>query len=261
MSNIHPTAIVHKNAKIADDAIIGPYAYIGENVTIGSRSEVMLHAVIDGNTTIGEGNKIYPSACIGLQPQDLKYKGEQTRLIIGDNNQIREFATMHLSATLEEDTVVGNNNLLMAYTHVAHNCQIGSNIVMANAVNLAGHVHVHDYAIVGGLTAVVQFVHIGAYAFIGGASSIKKDIPPFTRGQGADHYRVSGINSIGMTRKGFTPEQIFAVKKIYKLFYHSRLNVSQAIEAAEALPDITKEQLLFIKFCKESVRGITRQHE
>jgi len=261
MTHIHPTAIIHKNAQIATTAIIGPYAYIGEHVTIGEGTEVMVHAVIDGNTTIGNNNKIYPSASIGLPPQDLKYKGEQTRLIIGDNNHIREFSTIHLSASPDEDTTVGSNNLIMAYAHIAHNCHVGSNVIIANAANLAGHVHIHDYVAIGGLTAILQFVKIGAYAFVGGASGIKKDIPPFTRGQGSDHYRISGINSVGLSRRGFTAEQIDAIKKVYKLFYHAHLNVSQAIATAEALPELTKEQLMFINFCKESSRGINRYHE
>jgi len=261
MANIHPTAIVSPTAHIADDVIIGPYAYIGDNVSIGSGTEVMTHAVIDGYTTIGSHNKIYPTASVGLPPQDLKYKGEKTRLTIGDHNHIREFSTIHCSNSTEEDTTVGSHCLIMAYAHVAHNCHIGSNVVLANAANLAGHVIVSDYVVIGGLTAVLQFVRIGSYAFVGGASGIKKDLPPFTRGQGSDHYRVSGINSVGLSRRGFTTEQIDAIKKVYKIFYHSHLNVSQAIETAEKLPDLTPEQLIFIDFCKSSTRGINRHYE
>ena len=258
MIEIHPTAIVHPDAILGENVIIGPYVVIGQFVKIGAFTEVMPHAIIEGRTTIGKNNKIYPSASIGLPPQDLKYKGEPTKLQIGDNNHIREFSTIHLSATLDEDTVVGSNNLIMAYAHIAHNCQIGNNIVLANAVNLAGHVHINDFVVIGGLSAVHQFVKIGAYAFVGGASGVKKDIPPFTRGQGMGKYKVVGLNSVGLSRKGFSSDSIEAIKKIYRIFYQSNRNVSQAIEYAESLSSLTNEQKIFLDFCKNSSRGITR---
>lgn len=258
MVQIHPTAIVHPDAIIGEGVVIGPYAIVGQYVKIGDYTEVMAHAIVEGRTTIGKNNKIYPSASIGLPPQDLKYKGEPTRLIIGDNNHIREFSTIHLSATLDEDTVVGSNNLIMAYAHIAHNCQIGSNIVLANAANLAGHVHIHDFVVVGGVTAIHQFVRIGAYAFIGGASGVKKDVPPYTRGQGMGKYKIVGLNSVGLSRKGFSNEQIEAIKKMYRLFYLSNMNVSQAIEHADLMPDLTNEQKMFLDFVKNSTRGICR---
>ena len=256
MANIHPTAIVHKNAELACDVVVGPYAIIGEHVKIGENTEIMAHAVVDGRTTIGKNNKIYPSACVGLPPQDLKYKGEPTKLVIGDNNQIREFTTLHLSATIEEDTVIGSNNLLMAYTHVAHNCQIGNNIVIANAVQLAGHVQIQDHVTIGGLSAGNQFVRVGVHAFIGGCSGFNKDVPPYTRGQGSRAYIIAGINTTGLSRRGFTDAQIEAITQVFKIFYHSKRNVTQAIEHAESLPDLTTEQKIFIDFCKNSKRGI-----
>jgi len=261
MTNIHPTAIIYSGATLADDVTIGPYACIGENVSIGSGTEVMAHAIIDGHTAIGSYNKIYPSASIGLPPQDLKYKGEKTCLKIGDYNHIREFSTIHCSNSPDEDTTVGSHNLIMAYAHIAHNCHIGNSVVLANVASLAGHVIVEDFVTIGGLTAVLQFVKVGCYAFVGGASGLRKDIPPYTRGQGTDRYKISGINSIGLERKGFTTEQIEAIKKVYKIFYHSHLNVSQAIELAESLPDLTTEQQIFIDFCKNSTRGINRHYE
>jgi len=258
MKQIHPTAVVHPNAKIGENVIIGPYAIVGEHVQLGDETEIMAHAVVEGWTTIGKGNKIYPSASVGLPCQDLKYKGEPTKLIIGDNNHIREFSTIHCSATLDEDTVVGSNNLIMAYAHIAHNCRIGSNVILANAVNMAGHVHVHDYVIVGGVTAIHQFVKIGEHAFIGGTSGIKKDIPPYTRGQGMGKYRIVGLNSVGLARRGFSREQIDAIKEIYKIFYRSKMNVSQAIEYIEQIPELSTEQRVFFEFVKNSKRGITR---
>jgi UDP-N-acetylglucosamine acyltransferase len=262
MIDIHPTAIVHPDAIIADGVRIGPFAIIGQHVSLGEGTEVMAHALIEGRTTIGKSNKIYPSASIGLPCQDLKYKGEPTKLFIGDHNHIREFSTIHLSATLEEDTVVGSHNLIMAYAHIAHNCQIGNHIIIANAVNLAGHVHIHDFVVVGGMTAVHQFVKMGIHAFIGGASGLKKDVPPYTRGQGgAGEYRIAGLNSVGLMRKGYTEEQIRAIKNIYKIFFQSNLNVAQAIEQAESLPALTPEQKIFVDFCKNSARGINKHSD
>ena len=260
MSNIHPTAIIHPEAILKDSVTVGPYAIIGQYVQIDENTEIMAHAVVEGRTTIGKNNKIYPSASIGLPCQDLKYKGEPTKLRIGDNNHIREFSTIHLSATIEEDTVVGNNNLIMAYAHIAHNCQIGSNVIIANAVQLAGHVHIQDYAIIGGMTAVHQFVRVGVHAFVGGASALRKDIPPYTRGQGMDRYRIAGLNSVGLMRRGFSKETIEAIMDIYKVFYSSNMNVSQAIEHAESLTNLIDEQKIFLDFCKTSDRGISRNN-
>ena len=261
MKNIHPSAIVHPGAVLNAGVVIGPYAIIGEHVVLGDNTEVMAHAIVEGRTTIGKNNRIFPSASIGLVSQDLKDKGGATKLVIGDNNVIREFSTIHLSATLEEDTVIGHNNLIMAYAHIAHNCQVGNNIIISNAVQLAGHVHVDDFAVIGGLTAVHQFVKIGTHAFVGGASGLRKDIPPYTRGQGMDRYRIAGLNSIGLSRRGFSNETIEAIMKIYKIFYLANLNVAQAIEQAETLQNLIHEQRIFIDFCKNSGRGINRNKE
>ncbi|MCL1827464.1 MAG: acyl-ACP--UDP-N-acetylglucosamine O-acyltransferase [Candidatus Cloacimonetes bacterium] len=257
MSNIHSTAIVHPEAQLAPNVTVGPYAIIGQYVSIDSGTEVMTHAIVEGRTTIGKNNKIYPSASVGLPCQDLKYNGEPTKLIIGANNHIRELSTIHLSATLDEDTVVGNNNLIMAYAHIAHNCQIGSNVILANAVNLAGHVHIADFVTIGGMTAVSQFVEIGKHAFIGGCSAIKKDIPPFTRGQG-NPYSMAGINTVGLSRRGFSDAEIEGIVQIFKIFYLKKYNVAQAIEHAENIKNLTDGQKTFIEFCKSSKRGIVK---
>ena len=261
MKQIHPTAIVHPDAILERGVKIGPYAIVGQNVRLGENSEIMAHAIVEGITVLGKNNKVFPSASIGLPCQDLKYQGEATKLIIGDNNHFREFCTVHPSATLDEDTVVGSNNLIMAYAHIAHNCQIGSNVILANAVQLAGHVRIDDFVTIGGMTAVQQFVRVGIHAFVGGASGLRKDIPPYTRGGGSDKYRIAGLNTVGLSRRGFSNVTIEAIMKIYKLFYHSSMNVSQAIEYAESFSDLIEEQKIFIEFCKRSIRGINKTRE
>ncbi len=256
MSSIHPTAVIQPGAVIGENCTIGPYCHIGANVVLGANNTIAQNVIIEGYTTIGEGNKISAYAIIGTDPQDLKFKGEATRLRIGNNNTIREFVTINRSNMMEEDTVVGNNNLLMEYVHVAHNCQIGSFCVIANVVQFAGHVHVHDYATVGGVTAVHQFVHIGTHAFVGGASAVKKDIMPFTRGQG-NPYKTVGLNSVGLMRKGFSNETIAGIKEIYNLFYRSKLNTSQALAKAMEMQGLSPEQLKVIDFVKNADRGIS----
>jgi len=257
MTKIHPTAIVNPKAQIGKNCIIGPFCIVHEKVKMGDNNELVSSVVIDGPTTIGNGNKFFHSAVIGTDCQDLKYNGEPTQLIIGNNNTFREFCTINRSATMDEPTQIGDNCLFMAYSHVAHNCILGSNLIIANAVNFAGHIHVHDNVIIGGMVALHQFVKIGTYAFIGGKSGIKKDIPPYTRGEGFP-YKVMGLNSVGLQRRGFTNESIKSIKDVYKLFYKSGLNTSQAMEKALAIPDLTKEQKVFLDFVKDSDRGITK---
>jgi len=258
MPEIHKTAIVHPGAVLHDTVKIGAYATVEEHVVIGEYTEVGTHAIVAGHTTLGKHNRIFPLAAIGLECQDLKYKGEPTKLIIGDNNTFREYCTVHPSANLEEPTIVGNNNLIMAYAHIAHNCVIGNNIVIANASQLAGHVRVDDYATIGGLTAIQQFLHVGTHAFMGGASSTRKDIPPYTRGGGCDRFNVAGINTVGLSRRGFSKEAIEAIIQIYKIFYKKGMNVSQAIEYADNMGDLTPEQKVFVDFCRASKNGICK---
>ncbi|MDY0152445.1 MAG: acyl-ACP--UDP-N-acetylglucosamine O-acyltransferase [Candidatus Cloacimonas sp.] len=256
MSQIHPTAVIQDGAQIGENCIIGAYCNIGSNVVLGSNNHLISNVIIDGHTTIGDGNKISPYAVLGTDPQDLKFGGEPTRLRIGKNNTIREFVTINRSNQMEEDTVIGNNNLLMEYVHIAHNCQIGSFCVIANVVQFAGHVHVHDNATIGGITAVHQFVHIGAHAFVGGASAVKKDIVPFSRGQG-NPYKTVGLNSVGLMRKGFSNETIGGIKEIYNLFYRRGLNTTQALAKASDITDLSPEQQIFIDFVIHAERGIS----
>jgi len=255
MSKIHPTAIIKDGAIIGNNCEIGPYCVIGPHVELGDDNVLHNNVIVDGHTSIGTGNKIFSFAVLGTQPQDLKFCGEPTRLRIGNNNTIREFVTINCSNQMEEDTVVGSSNLLMEYVHIAHNCQIGSGCVIANVVQLAGHVHVHDNAIIGGVTAVHQFVHIGAHAFVGGASAIKKDIVPFSRGQG-NPYQTVGLNSVGLMRRGFSNEDIAGIKTVYNLFYRDKLNTSQALAKAETM-QLSEHQKVFVDFVKQAERGIS----
>lgn len=257
MAQIHSTAIIDKMAKIGKNVYIGPFCIIGENVIIGDSCHLQSNVLILKNTSIGKNNKFFHSAVIGTDPQDLKYSGEETYLTIGNNNIFREFVTVNRSATMDENTNIGNNSLFMAYVHIAHNCQIGNNIIIANAVNLAGHIHINNFVTIGGMTAIHQFVKIGSYAFVGGASGAKKDIPPFTRGEGMP-YKIIGLNSLGLRRKGFTSQDLKDIKTIYKIFYQSGLNVSDALIKAEMLSDISKFQQMFIDFVKKSDRGLSK---
>ncbi|MDP2172989.1 MAG: acyl-ACP--UDP-N-acetylglucosamine O-acyltransferase [Candidatus Cloacimonadaceae bacterium] len=256
MSVIHPTAIIQEGAVIGENCEIGAYCVIGSKAKLGRDNRLYPHVIIDGDAAIGDGNRIFSYAVIGTDPQDLKYAGEPTRLRIGDNNTIREFVTINRSNQMGEDTVIGDSNLFMAYVHVAHNCQIGSHCVIANTVQMAGHLHIGDYAIIGGTTAIHQFVHIGTHAFVGGASAIKKDIAPYTRGQG-NPYKTVGLNSVGLVRKGFSNERVAAIKTVYNLFYRSGLNTSQALEAVKELGELTPEQQIFYDFVLNADRGLS----
>jgi UDP-N-acetylglucosamine acyltransferase len=254
---IHETAVIHPNAKVGNNCEIGPFCIITENVILGDDNYLQSNIRLDGHTTIGTGNKFFHSAAIGNIPQDLKYSGEPTELLIGNDNTFRECVTVNTSATMDEPTSIGNNNLLMAYVHVAHHCRLQNNLVIANAVNLAGHIHIDDNALIGGMTAISQFVNIGKHAFVSGNSGITKDIPPFTRGIGMP-FEVKGINTIGLQRKGFTSEDLNSIKTIFKIFYKSGLNVSQALQQAEEIKDPGKYQLEFIEFVKKSRVGINK---
>ncbi len=255
---IHPTAIVSPDASLADGVEIGPYSIIQEDVHIGKNTRIASHVVIERHVDIGENNRIFQFASIGAEPQDLKYAGEETRVIIGNNNTIREFATIHRSTVHDIGvTIIGNDNLLMAYTHVAHNCKLGNHIVMSNAANLAGHIHVDDYAIIGGLTGIHQFTRIGAHSFIGGASAVTKDIPPYVMASG-NFARLYGLNLIGLKRRGFSENTIIALKKAYRIIFRSSLLLSVAIKRVEEEVADTPEIRLFLDFIRKSERGICR---
>ena len=257
---IHPTAILHPGASIAQGVEIGPYAVIGEHVKIGSGTKVGPHTVIDGWTEIGENNTIFHMASVGAIPQDLKYRGEQTYLRIGNNNTIREFASLHLgTVTGDGETTVGDGNLFMAYSHVAHDCHVGNGVVMANAATLAGHVTVEDHAILGGLCAVLQFTRIGAHVMIGGATSVTLDIPPYTIVTGdRREARLRGLNLVGLKRHGFSESTISGLKKAYKILALSGLKLSEALERMKSEIPPGDEVNHFISFIESSKRGVCR---
>lgn len=259
---IHPTAIIHAGAHLADDVQVGPYSVIGEHVTVGAGTVVGPHCVIDGRTTIGANNTFYRFCSVGGIPQDKKYAGEPTALTIGDGNTVREYVTINTGTAQDVGTTrVGDDNWIMAYVHIAHDCQIGSHTVLANAVQLAGHIHVGDWAVLGGLSAVHQFVRIGAHAMVGGTSSIRQDIPPYLMGAG-DPFRPVGINSEGLSRRGHSPEVIAALKEAYKLLYRRQLSVADATvkirELQETVPAARDAIQLLVTFLETSARGIVR---
>ena len=254
---VSPLAYVHPNAKIDKTANIGPFAYIEDNVEIGAGTEVMANASVMYGARIGKNCRIFPSAVVGAIPQDLKFKGEETLAIIGNNTTIRECATVHRGTASKGKTVVGDNCLIMAYRHVAHDCLLHNNIIMSNAVQLAGEVVVEDFAIIGGGTLVHQFSHIGAHVMIQGGSKINKDIPPYIIAA-RDPIQYCGINSIGLNRRGFTREQINAIQDTYRFVFSPLYNMSQAVQHAEAELPESPERDLILSFIKESSRGIVK---
>ena len=256
--NIHPTAIISPDATLAEGVEVGPYSIIGPDVHIGKNTLIGPHVVIETHTDIGEDNRIAPFASIGGAPQDLKYRGEPTRVVIGSHNMIREYVTIN-RATIHDIgvTIIGDHNLLMAYCHVAHNCKLGDHVVMANAANLAGHIHVEDYAIIGGLTGIHQFTRIGAHCIIGGASAVVKDIPPFVMASG-NFAKLFGLNMIGLKRRGYTDETIAALKEAYRIVFRSSLLLTAAIRKVEQEVEDLPEVRQFLDFIRKSEKGICR---
>ena len=255
---IHPTAIIASDAQLAEGVEVGPYSIIGADVKIGKNTIIGPHTVIDNYTHIGEGCNIFQFCSIGAPPQDLKFGGEKTRVIIGNFNTIREFVTIHRSTTADIGvTIIGDHNLLMAYCHVAHNCKLGDRIVMANVATLAGHVHVEDNAIIGGLTGIHQFCHLGAHCMIGGVSAVVKDVPPYSIAQG-NHAKLFGLNLIGLKRRDFSEKTIKALKDAYRIIFRSNLLLEAALKKAQEEVEDVPEVKHFIKFIKESERGVCR---
>ena len=257
MAEIAASAVVDRTAELGIDVEIGPYAIIGPNVRLGAGSRVGAHAILDGYTEIGRDCLIFPHAAVGLPPQDLKYRGGVTWLRIGDRTTIREVATVHPGTHEAEATVVGNECLLMAYSHVAHNCVLEDNVILANSVNLAGHVLVGEHAVVGGVTPVHQFVRIGAHSIIGGGSRIPQDVAPYMRVAG-NPPRCYGLNRIGLERRGFSPESLAALKLAHRIFFRQKLTVEEAAQRVAAEVPPTPEVRKLIDFMQTSERGVTR---
>lgn len=258
LREIHETAIVAPGATLGRDVSIGPYAIIGEHVVLGDGCRVGPRVVIDGWTTIGRNNRFYHGATIGCEPQDLKFRGEKSDLIIGDDNIFREYVTVSRGTEGGGGvTRIGNNNLFMAYSHIAHDCQIGNHVIMSNATNLAGHVQVEDRVTVGGMCGVHQFTKIGKLSMIGAFSKIVKDVPPFILVDG-NPARVAGINVVGLRRNGIEPELRDEIKTAYRILYRSNLSVEQAIEQMEQRLQGSPEIDHFIRFLRNAERGICR---
>lgn len=255
---IHPSAIVHPGAELDVNVEVGPFAVIGEHVRIGKGTKIGPSAVIDGWTEIGEENQIFHLSSVGAIPQDLKYKGEKTYLKIGNRNIIREFATIHLgTVTGDGETTVGDGNLFMAYCHVAHDCHIGNNVIMANGSTLAGHIIVEDHARLGGLSAVHQYVRIGAHVMIGGGAMVGQDVPPYTIAAG-DRATLHGLNLVGLKRAGFSDEILGDLKKAYKILIRSNLRTDEALGRIRSEVTMSPEVAHFVEFVEKSERGICR---
>jgi len=255
---IHPTAIIAPNVEIDEETYIGPFCIIKEGAHIKKGTKLVSNVIIEGNTEIGENCIIYPFTSIGLPPQDLKYKEEKTGVKIGNNNIIREYITIHRASVGGDGiTVIGDNNFLMAYVHIAHDCKIGSHIIMANVATLAGHVVVEDYAVIGGLVAVHQFTRIGAYAMVGGFSGVGQDIPPYVIASGA-RAKLFGLNTIGLKRHGFADSTINELKKAYKILFREKRALKDAIKKIQEDLPYTDEIKHLIEFIQKNKRGICR---
>ena len=265
MTRIHPSALVDSKAELASDVEVGPYSVVGPNVKIGAGTKIGSHTVIEGYTTIGKENNFAHFAAIGGPPQDMKYRGEPTQLIIGDRNTVREFTTIHTGTSQDEGiTRMGNDNWIMAYVHIAHDCQIGNHTIFSSNAQIAGHVQVNDWAIMGGMSGVHQFVRIGQHAMLGGASALVPDIPPFVIAAG-DKASPHGINVEGLKRRSFSSETISALRQAYKVLYKDGLSFEDAkveigkMAAASAADAATAEKLKeFHDFIAASTRGIIR---
>ena len=257
MAQIHETAIIADGAQIADDAIIGPYCTISGLAVIGSGTELISHVVISGNTTLGSNCKVSSFAVLGGQTQDLKFKGGFPGVIIGNNTVIREYVTVNAATNEGDFTTVGDNCLIMAYTHIAHCCHIGNHVIIANACQIAGHVVIEDMAIIEGLVGIVQFLRVGTMAFVGGVSKISKDLPPYMIAHG-DPLEVRSFNKIGMERRGIDEAGRKSIKEAYRILYRQKQPVAEALDKIEAELDQTPEIKHLLEFCRASEKGITR---
>lgn len=257
-ANIHPSAVIAPGAELAPDASIGPYSVVGAHVRIGPRTVIGPHVVLEGRTTVGSDNRFFPFASVGQPPQDLKYRGEDSELIIGNGNTIREFCTLN-PGTAGGGMVsrIGDGNLLMNYTHLAHDCRLGNYNVLANGVQLGGHVEIGDHAILGALSGIHQFVRIGESAIIGAGSMVSLDVAPFCNATG-DRARLLGLNSVGLKRRGFSPDVQAALKHAYHLIFQSSLKLAEAAQRVrEELPGVDEVER-FLCFIEQSERGLCR---
>lgn len=257
MTEIHSTAIISKEAELADNVSVGPFSIINGDAKIAAGTKIASHVVIETGCEIGENCRIFKGAVLGSVPQDLKFADEKTFLRIGNNTTVREFATLNRGTTHSMETVIGDNCLLMSYSHVAHDCRIGNNVVLANSVNLAGHVIIEDFAGIGGLTPVHQFVKIGTQSFVGGGLRIPKDVPPYILAMG-EPLQYAGLNKVGLQRRGFSEETIKLLNQAYKILYRQNNTKNQAIEILSDKFSDNPEVMHLVEFLKNSERGIIR---
>ena len=257
--NVHPTAIINPQAKIHPSCKIGPYCVIGPNVQLNEGCHLVSHVAMEGPSKIGADNGFFPFSSIGLAPQDMTYAGEPTQLEIGDHNEIREFVTINRGTVKGGGvTRVGNYNLIMAYTHIAHDCVVGDRVILANAATLGGHVTVEDWAVVGAMCPVHQYVRIGAHSYVGGGTTITKDVLPFSKTVAARDTHAYGLNAIGLERRGFSKERIRKIHHAYKVLLASKLNTSQALKMLKAEPDGGEDVEMLIRFIEASERGVIK---
>ncbi|MDE3179282.1 MAG: acyl-ACP--UDP-N-acetylglucosamine O-acyltransferase [Acidobacteriota bacterium] len=254
----HPTAIIDPGARLACTVSVGPYSVIGPDVELGEECEVMSHVVISGPTRAGKKNRFFPYASIGLDPQDMKYQGEKTRLEIGDDNTFREFISVHRGTAGGDATRIGSDNLLMAYVHIAHDCHLGSHVIMANGASLAGHVEIDDYASVGAFCGIHQFCRIGAYSFLGSYTVVNKDILPYSKTTAPRPMEVLGPNKIGLERRGLSREDIGELDKAFRLLCRSKLNTTQALAEIEAQGYGSPHVRALLDFVRTSERGVAK---
>ena len=257
MADIHPSAIVDKNAELHDTVQVGPFSIIEGDVVIDAGTTIASNTLLASGTRIGKNCRIFNGAVLATVPQDLKFKNEKTTLEIGDNTTVREFCTLNRGTTHSYKTVIGSNCLLMSYVHVAHDCRLGDNVILANAVNMAGHVQIQDFVGIGGMDPIHQFVRIGRHAFVGGGLRVDRDVPPYILAAG-DPLTYAGLNSVGLRRRGFDSELLMQMKRVYKLIYRSNLNVTQALTRIKEEFELVPEIKNIVDFIESSERGIIK---
>ena len=258
MSKLSEKAVISPKATLGNNVSVGPFSIIEDDVTLGDNVEIYSSAVIHPNTTLANGVRVFHSAVIGSEPHDLKFQGEVTTTEVGENTVIREFCTISRGTKARMKTVIGKNCYLMAYVHIPHDSLIGNNVILANAINMGGHVIIDDYAIVGGLVGIHQFVHIGAHSFIGFSSRVTQDVPPFILAAG-EPLNYKGLNIVGLKRRGYTEQQIHCIKQAYTYIYGTKYNISDAIKAVKESVQMTDEVKSIISFIEQSERGIIRK--
>jgi UDP-N-acetylglucosamine acyltransferase len=256
---IHASAVVDPGAQIPESCTIGPFCLVGADVEMGEHCELISHVVLTGPTKMGSHNRIHPFAVVGMGPQDLTFKGEPTRLEIGDYNEIREYVTVHRGTVKGGGlTTMGSNCLIMAYAHIAHDCHVGDNVIMANAATLAGHVTVEEWAVVGALSPIHQFVRIGAHAYVGGGTVVTQNVMPFAKTCAVRDVHAYGANAIGLERRGFSKERVRAIQRAFRVLLAAKLNTTQALERIEREVEQTEDVKMLVEFIRKSERGVLK---